>query len=57
MSLLKPEYLWRPAQVLRRLSFNPSTEIKPLPLPWHCTINACSAELIGRFIAKQGLYD
>ncbi len=57
MSLLKPEYLWRPGQVLRRLSFKPSSEIKPLPLPWHCTINACTAELIGRFIAKQGLYD
>jgi len=55
--LLKPEYIWRPSQVVRRLSFRPSVEIKPLPLPWHCTINACSAELIGRFIAKHGVYD
>ena len=55
--LLKPEYLWRPSQVLRLLSFRRSVEIKPLSLPWHCTINACSAELIGRFIAKYGVYD
>jgi FkbM family methyltransferase len=55
--LLKPEFLWRPSQVLRRVSFRPSADLKPLPLPWGCTINACTAELIGRFIAKHGVYD
>ena len=56
-SLLKPEYLWRPRQILQRLSFKPSNEIASLPLPWKCTISACSAEVIGRSIATQGVYD
>jgi FkbM family methyltransferase len=54
--LLKPEYLWRPRQILRRLSFQPS-ENATLSLPWNCTIHACSAEIIGRAIATQGVYD
>ena len=55
--VLKPEYLWRPGQVLRRLAFRPSGQITSLSLPWHCTISACSAEAIGRSIATQGVYD
>lgn len=55
--VLKPEYLWRPSQVLRRLAFRPSGQITSLSLPWHCTISACSAEAIGRSIATQGVYD
>lgn len=55
--LLKPEYLWRPSQLLRRLSFRPDDEYRPLPLPWNSTIRACPAEDIGRAIAKQGVYD
>ena len=55
-NLLKPEYLWRPMQILRRLSFQPSNDAN-LYLPWKCTINACSAETIGRSIATQGVYD
>ena len=55
-NLLKPEYLWRPRQILRRLSFKPSQNAT-LPLPWDCTIDACSTETIGRSIATQGVYD
>jgi FkbM family methyltransferase len=55
-NLLKPEYLWRPAQILRRLSFKPSQNATLL-LPWKCTIDACSTETIGRSIATQGVYD
>jgi FkbM family methyltransferase len=54
---LKPEYLWRPGQILRRLSYKPSNAVVSLSLPWNCTINACSAEVIGRSIATQGVYD
>lgn len=57
LNLLKPEYLWRPRQILRRLSFQPSSDAVPLSLPWNCDINACSAEVIGRSIATQGVYD
>jgi len=53
----KPEYLWRPSQILRRLSFTPSETAVALSLPWKCTIKACSAEVIGRSIATQGVYD
>ncbi len=28
-----------------------------LPLPWNCHISACSAEVVGRSIATQGVYD
>lgn len=56
-SLLKPEYLWRPSQIFRRLQFAPSPEVTELTLPWRCTISACSAEDIGRAIATQGVYD
>jgi FkbM family methyltransferase len=56
LNLLKPEYLWRPRQILRRLSFQPSNDAT-LHLPWDCTISACSAEIIGRSIAAQGVYD
>ena len=55
-NLLKPEYLWRPRQILRRLSFKPCQNAT-LPLPWNCTIDACSAETIGHSIATQGVYD
>jgi len=57
LDILKPEYLWRPSQILRRLSFRPSQDVTALSLPWNCTINACSAEVIGRSIATQGVYD
>ena len=53
----QPEYLWRPSQILRRLSFRPSPDLTALSLPWRFTIQACSAEAIGRSIATQGLYD
>jgi FkbM family methyltransferase len=53
----KPEYLWRPSQILRRLSFHPSGTVSALSLPWGCTIRARSAEDIGRSIATQGVYD
>jgi FkbM family methyltransferase len=53
----KPEYLFRPSQILRRLSFTPSRTATALSLPWHCTISACSAEVIGRSIATHGVYD
>src|SRR5579862_7266786 len=57
LNLLKPEYLWRPSQIVRRLAFKPSNDVIPLPLPWGCEISARSAEVIGRSIATQGVYD
>jgi hypothetical protein len=54
---LKPEYLFRPSQILRRLLFRPAPGVRPLRLPWNCSIYASSAELLGRAIATQGVYD
>lgn len=55
--LLKPEYLWRPGQVWRRIFFKPSRSIGPLALPWNCGIRASSADAIGAAIGTQGIYD
>jgi FkbM family methyltransferase len=57
LNFLKPEYLWRPSQIFRRFSFKPSNDVIKLSLPWNCTIGACSAEVIGRAIATQAVYD
>jgi hypothetical protein len=50
---LRPEYLFRPSQNLRRLSFTPSQNVTELALPRHCTIGARSMEAIGRSLATQ----
>jgi FkbM family methyltransferase len=57
LSLLQPEYLYRPSQILRRLRFKASSEPTVLPLPWNCGIKAVPAETIGMAIATQGIYD
>jgi FkbM family methyltransferase len=55
--LFKPEYVWRPSQLLRLRAFKPSKTIQRLPLPWNCTISARSTEIVGKLIATLGLYD
>ena len=57
--LAKPQYFWRPAQLLRRLAH----ELRPLRpretvlLPWKLSIEVNTADAIGMAIAQQGLYD
>lgn len=55
--LIRPEFIWRPNQLFRRLLFKPDKTVKPLRLPWGCTICASSDEIVGRLIATVGLYD
>jgi len=55
--VLKPEYVWRPRQLWRRISFRRTAEFVPLPLAWNCTIVACPSESIGESIASLGVYD
>jgi FkbM family methyltransferase len=55
--LSKPEFLWRPRQLLRSRRFEPCDTLQHLPLPWDCTIFARSTEVVGRLIATLGLYD
>jgi len=53
----KPEFPWRPSQLMRSRTLKPSDTHQNLPLPWDCTIAARSTEVVGRLIATLGLYD
>jgi FkbM family methyltransferase len=53
----KPEYFWRPIQILHRLCFKPSNDIALFRLAWGGSIYACSSDEIGRSIATLGVYD
>ena len=53
----KPEYFWRPIQILHRLRFKPSNDIALFRLAWGGSIYACSSDEIGRNIATLGVYD
>jgi FkbM family methyltransferase len=55
--LTKPEYIWHPKQIVKRLRFVPSAELSDLPLPWGQTILARTSDIIGRAIATHGIYD
>jgi FkbM family methyltransferase len=60
--LNKPYYLFRPAQLLRRIGllFNPrpgECEFDECTLPWGLPIRYRPAEMIGSSIARTGVYD
>jgi FkbM family methyltransferase len=56
----KPYFLWRPTQVVRRLTVGRTDPPEPtvlLPLPWGASIECFSGEAIGSSIARTGVYD
>jgi FkbM family methyltransferase len=56
----KPYFVWRPTQVVRRLTVGrrrPAEATVMLPLPWGASIECFSGEAIGSSIARTGLYD
>ncbi len=56
--LHKPEYFYRPAQLLKRLArFKFPAKPLLLPLPWGHTIEVRAWETIGKSIWHFGLYD
>jgi FkbM family methyltransferase len=55
--LAKPEYLWRPQQLLKRIFYRAEEHVVRLPLPWGFSIYVRPAETLGRAIATQGVYD
>lgn len=57
--IAKPQYFWRPAQLLRRLAheFRPVKKQETLPLPWKLPIDVTTTDNIGMALAQQGLYD
>lgn len=57
--LNKPEYLFRPRQIVKRLSFGrvSDAEIVQSRLPWGLSIWCRPTDLIGASIVRMGLYD
>lgn len=57
-SLLKPQYVYRPAQLLRRLGgTRPRTGRLTVRLPWGLDIEVDVGEAIGRAIWRLGVYE
>jgi FkbM family methyltransferase len=57
--LAKPQYFWRPAQLIRRIGheFRPVKSHETVQLPWKLPIEVNTVDVIGMAIAQQGLYD
>lgn len=57
--IAKPQYFWRPGQLLRRLAheFRPVQRQETVLLPWKLPIEVTTTDNIGMAIAQQGLYD
>ncbi|PIP91651.1 MAG: hypothetical protein COW01_01610 [Bdellovibrionales bacterium CG12_big_fil_rev_8_21_14_0_65_38_15] len=56
----KPEYLFRPKQLLKRLTSNSyydSSSLTAVELPWGQTINVNPTEVVGRSIEVLGVYE
>jgi FkbM family methyltransferase len=56
----KPEYFYRPHQVLKRIQYSFGTAkrtFKEVPLPWGLNIRVRPNEEIGRSLCTYGLYD
>lgn len=56
LSFAKPEYLFRPSQILRRLHARPIKQTT-VRLPWKALITVNPSEAIGRAIWSLGVYD
>lgn len=57
---IKPWYVYRPSQLVRRLRravFPPDDPVQVVPLPWGCDIEVDIRETIGRSIWTAGLYE
>jgi FkbM family methyltransferase len=53
--LFSPEYLFRPSQIVKRLSFKPRNGI--IRLAWGAMIRASTDDAIGYVLATRGVYD
>lgn len=57
MNPWKPWFLFRPAQVLRRLTFSPTSTYRHLPVAWGANLLALDDDHIGRCLGTTGIYD
>jgi hypothetical protein len=57
--LSKPQYLFRPSQIVRRLllEIHSKRGLKTLDLPWKLKIHVNTEDTVGLALASQGLYD
>ena len=53
----KPEYFYRPAQILKRLAWSQNRAATDVALPWGLSIAVHPGDSIGRSLCTQGVYD
>lgn len=53
----KPWFIFRPSQVIRRLTFRPTSSVRPLEAAWGARVLAHDADHLGRCLATTGIYD
>lgn len=58
-NLAKPEYVFRPAQILHRLKTRVTAprDVETVRLPWGLNLRVRPAELVSRSIWRKGVYD
>jgi FkbM family methyltransferase len=57
MNPWKPWFVFRPSQVVRRLTFRPTSAYRRLPVAWGEPLLALDDEHIGRCLGTTGIYD
>jgi FkbM family methyltransferase len=57
MNPWKPWFVFRPSQVIRRLTFRPTSTYRRLPVAWGGHLLALDDEHIGRSLGTIGIYD
>jgi FkbM family methyltransferase len=56
-AILKPEYLFRPSQILRRLALRKQSGFADVRLPWKKTIRVSRNDNVGGQVVALGVYD
>lgn len=57
MNPWKPWFLFRPSQVIRRLTFRPASSVRTLEAAWGGRLLAHDDDHIGQCLATTGIYD
>ena len=57
MNPWKPWFIFRPSQVIRRLTFRPTSTYRRVPVAWGARLLVLDDEHIGRCLATTGIYD
>ena len=57
MNPWKPWFIYRPSQIIRRLTFRSTSSYRPLEVAWGGTLLALDDEHIGQCLGTTGIYD